>query len=66
MAMILTKEQRVKTVQLCYQNNQNGAAAARSSSAEFNIPQVHLESVSIEKSYELQDSLLHTRVRYQW
>ena len=38
--MRLTKEQRVKAIQLYYQNNKNGAETARMLSAEFNILKV--------------------------
>ena len=45
MAMRLTKEQRVKAVQLYYGNNKNGAEAARLLSAEFNIWQVQSRNI---------------------
>ena len=38
--MKLTKEQRVKAIQLYYENNKNGAKTARLLSAEYNIPKV--------------------------
>ena len=53
MAMQLTKEQRVKAVQLYYGNNKNGAEAARLLSAEFNIRQVQSRNImSLIRKFE--------------
>ena len=58
MAMRLTKEQRVKAVQLYYRNNKNGAEAARLLSAEFNIRQVQSRNImSLIRKFERTGSI---------
>ena len=43
--MRLTNEQRIKAVQLYYQNNNNGAKTARLLSDEYNIPRVQSRNI---------------------
>ena len=55
--MGLTKEQRVKAIQLYYQNNKNGAEIARLL-AEFNIPRVQSRNItSLIRKFESTGSV---------
>ena len=56
--MRLTNEQRVKAIQLYYQNNNNGAKTARLLSDEYNIPRVQSRNIkSLIRKFESTGSV---------
>ena len=56
--MRLTKEQRVKAIQLYYKNNKNGAKTARLLSVEYNIPRVQSQNIkSLIRKFEVTRSV---------
>ena len=56
--MTLTNEQRVKAIQLNYQNNNNGAKTARLLSDEYNIPRVQSQNIkSLIRKFESTGSV---------
>ena len=59
--MTLTKEQKVKAIQLHYQNNKNCAKTTRLLSAEFNNPRVQSRNIlSLNRTFESTGSVLFT------